>query len=265
MSRVKQSLSEAYDHYYAHGGRIVGSAETDVALDIVPPLSGSTQRGSQPEALKSPFASQVSPADEKRVLDMVKGLIYADEPGSSPLEVLPPQTDADAARAIARGNQVADAEEALYLKRPTEDLERWKKFWGLNRRWRRAEAWMGAAEGRRLYAELPELSGVARWMPLWKSFSHDFKRGIDRADPVEVSMNTDDLEKYLAWFGYPKAWHTKNSHGQSLRDLRKGDGLTWDDTERPPVSTFSVGGWAVFTSLIVLVGGLAYVRFRRGP
>ena len=255
----------------------IGGSEEDLAafaksrnaLDEVPPLSGRSQHGQDAEAPPSPFASKVKPEDERRVLDMVTVNVYADDPHWSDdkknaviFRTLPPRTDADAAEAIARGERTAAAEEKLYLKGDKDDPARWSAFWDLNRRWRRMEAWLGAESSRNLFKN-PE-SGLSRWLPLWKSYSHDFKRGIDRSDPVEVAQNTSDMERSLSWFGYPKAYHQKDPNNkESIKPQRKGDGTDVDPTAGRSGSSQVGWMWAAIIGVTVLGGGWLALKIRR--
>lgn len=258
---------------------MVGSTEAELAefaksrnaLDEVPPLVGRAQRGADAEAPPSPFASKVKPEDEERVLDMVTVEVYADDPHWSNdknyaviFKTLPPRTDADAAEAIARGDRTAAAEEKLYLKSEKDDPARWSAFWELNRRWRRMEAWLGAESSRNLFKN-PD-SGLSRWLPLWKSYSHDFKRGIDRSDPVEIAQNTSDMERSLAWFGYPKAYHPKDPNNKEvIKPQRKGDGIDVDPSPRRRVSTQTSWLTALLVGAVVVGTGWLALKLRRSP
>mgnify|MGYP003593149634 CR=1 FL=1 len=251
---------------------LIGFTKSRNQLDEVPPMSGRMQMVSDAEAPPSPLASKINPEQEKKLLEMVTLEIYADDahwdgpgPDHAGQKVvwteLPPMTDDEAAKAIERADRVANAEQSFYPKTEKDDAQRWATFWDLNRRWRRVEAWLGAGASRRL--GVSPASGLSRWLPLWKSYSHDFKRGIDRADPAEIQQNTADLERELGWYGFPKAYHPKDpAQKEALKEQRKGDGLISDNTPRPSISTQNKWVWGLVLGAAVMGGGYIYLRLR---
>lgn len=237
------------------------------ALDDVPPLVGRIAMGDDSEAAPSPFSATLKPEDESKLLERVKRLVYADDPLYTRLswadgQPLPPR-DASAARdAIARGDEAAAAEAAFYPRRTSDSADRWERFWALNRRWRRAEAWLGATSAATMYRG--GVAGFARWIRLWKSFSHDFKRGIDRADPVELEATTRDMETELGWYGYPGPYHPKDSSNKG-RVRAPGEGL-WQAVEGASPARAALPAWAMVTlGTVVVVGAItAALAFRGG-
>lgn len=240
------------------------------ALDEVPPLAGQKQYGERPEAAPSPLASSVRAEDDRALLRRVTELVYADDPTYSKLDFgthahpLPPQSDAEARDAIGRGEHAASLEEHHYPKGSTDD-DRWRRFWALNRRWRRVEAWLGMWGSGSWWNCQGQCDAAAqpfrRWLAAWRGYSHDFKRGVDRGDTSELEPVTADLERMAGWYGFPRQYHPKDPANTEHVRERHGDGL---ETDQPaPRSLSTTAKLAIGAVGVVTMGALvALVRWR---